>query len=163
MTNPRWVRWIHSSVAKYLKSVATSIPVPSLVESIEDRTSEFEQAGDRVEIRFNGPYINNPSKGYYVASIAINVLVTSNVGGELKNAYALDDIIGKFLEALTQPIPVNKLGPASDAESDGSHLGCLHLDEGKLGVRANQFGQIDTTDGVRQGMVSAAYKIELQG
>lgn len=161
MTNPLWVRWIHSSVASYLKSVAASIPVASLVEGIEDRTSEYEQKNDRVEIRFNGPYTTNPSKGYYVASIQINVLATSNVGGELKNAYALDDLLGKFHEALSQPIPVYKFGPT--AESDGAHIGCLHLDEGKLGVRVNQFGQIDTTDGVRQGMVSATYKIELEG
>lgn len=160
MANPNWTQWFHSSVAKYLKSVAESVPVASLVEGIEDRTETFQRAPDRVEIRFNGPYTTNPSSGYYLAKIGINILITSNMG-ETKNAYKLDQLLGKFHEALDQPIPIYRYG--TDAESDGSQLGCLLLSGDKLGVRVLHFGQIDTNDRVRQGMVSANYQIELEG
>ena len=161
MANPMWTKWIHASVASYLKSVAQSVPVASLVEGIEDRDQTFQEAQDRVEIRFNGPYTTNPSSGYYIAKIGINVLVTSNMGGKRKNAYMLDDLLGKFHEALDQPIPIYKLG--TDENADGYQLGCLVMSNDKLGIRVLHFGQIDTNDRVRQGMVSANYQIELQG
>lgn len=160
MANANWTQWFHSSIAKYLKAVAESIPVPSLVEGIEDRTDEFQQAPDRVEIRFNGPFTINPSANYYVAKMGINILVTSDMG-ETKNAYKLDQLLGAFHEALDQPIPIFRYG--TNAESDASHLGCLALTTDKLGVRVLHFGQIDPNDRVRQGMVSANYQIELEG
>ena len=161
MADPNWVRWIHASVATYLKAVATSIPVASLVEGIEDRDTSFQEAADRVELRINGPYTTNPSSGYYLAKVSINILITSNMGGDRKNVYVMEDLLGKFHEALNQPIPVFKLG--TDAQDPGYHLGCLKLTYDKLGVRVLNFGQIDPNDRVRQGMVAATYEIELRG
>jgi hypothetical protein len=163
MANRNWVRWIHASVADYLKAVAITENIVSLVEGIEDRDDTFAQATDTVEFRVNGPYMTNPSNGYYVARVFVNVLVMSNMGGEQKNKYQLDTNLGIMQEALDQPINIYKCGPDTGDVDDGSHIGCMKvLDESKLGVRVIHFSQIDQTDRVKQAMVSVAYEIELQ-
>jgi len=163
MANRNWTRWIHASVANYLKAVCDTESIVSLVEGIEDRDDTFNNAIDSVEIRVNGPYMSNPSNGYYVARVFVNLLVKSNMGGEQKNKYQLDTNLGIMHEALDQPINIYKCGPDTGGVDDGTHIGCMKvLDESKLGVRVIHFSQIDQTDRVKQAMVATAYEIELQ-
>ena len=163
MANRNWARWIHASVADYLKAVANTEGITSLVEGIEDRDDAFNNALDSMEIRVNGPYMRNPSNGYYRARIFVNVLLKSNMGEEQKNKYQLDTNAGIVQEALDQPLNIYKCGPDTGGVDDGTHIGCAKvLDESKLGVRVIHFSQIDQTDRVKQAMVSAAFEIELQ-
>jgi len=48
MANRNWTRWIHASVAKYLKQVAVTNEIPVLIEGIDDRDQGFMEAPDRV-------------------------------------------------------------------------------------------------------------------
>lgn len=149
-----WSRWIHASVALYLKSVADDNSIPSLVEGLEDRDRDFQQAPDRIEIRVNGPFTKKLS-GFYEARVYANVLVTSNMG-DTKNVFALDNILGWVHEAMDSEIPLLQTGSSSDSQAQ---IGCLKvIDE----VKTFHFGQLNSEDRIRQGMVTAAYKYHFE-
>ena len=63
--NPNWVRWSFASVAKHLKALAAEAKIPSLMEGLDERTTDFMQAPLRVELRMSGPYTKELSPGYY--------------------------------------------------------------------------------------------------
>jgi len=157
-----WPRWFQASINDYLKQVADSNNLVSLIDGIEDRDETFMQAPDRLEIRVNGPYINNPSHDYYNCRVFVNILFTSNMG-ETKNRYKMITDTGIMVAACLGSIPILKCGPDTAGVDDGSQLGCLTIQDGdKTGVRVNHFAQIDPTDRVRQAMLTAAYYIELR-
>jgi hypothetical protein len=145
-----WTRWMHASVAAYLRTVATTAGIPSLAEGLEERTTAFEEAQDRVEIRFNGPYTRRYS-GLTEAKMSVNVLLTSNFGNKKKNAFSLDNALGQFHSAMDAGIPLFKMGAPTD---DLAQLGCLQVISD---VKVFHFGQLDPKDRIRQGMVTASY------
>lgn len=155
--NANWARWIYASLADYLKEVADDASLPIFVESLDDRGTAFQEATDRAEIRINGPFTNELSRGYYKILVDANVLVSSRYDGKTKNGYELTRILGLFHEAMDSVIPVFKHGlqPGDDSEAQ---LGCLSPKAGKNeNVRVLHFGQIDRTDRVKQGAVDARY------
>ena len=160
--NPRWSRWIHQSVADLLKTKATSLSLASLVEEVEKRETSFIEASDRVEIRFNGPFISLQGQDVYYGSVRINVLVQSDFDSNRKNRFAMTDILGEFASVMGGPIPILKCGPDVLIDT-GDQIGCLHLMPGKKGVQQYHFGQVNDTDTVRHGSVTAEYFFEFEG
>jgi len=143
-------------VGKYLKQVATTNSIPVLIEGIDDRDSTFMEATDRVEIRLNGPFTQEISKGYHRIHVDINVLLSSHMEGQTKNAYQLDNNLGVFHNAMDGVIAVYRLG--TGVEDDESLLMCLSPRPGKSdSIRVIDFGQIDKTDRIRQGVVDGRY------
>jgi hypothetical protein len=156
MADRNWTRWIHASVAKYLKQVAVDNNIPVLIEGIDDRDQSFMEAPDRVEVRLNGPFSQELSRGYHRLYVDINVLLSSQMGGESKNAYDLDARLGIFHEAMDGVISIFKVGTGPD--DDQSLLVCLTPRPGKNdSVRVVHFGQIERTDRLKQGVVDARY------
>ncbi len=156
-----WRRWIHASVGTQLSTVATDAQTPYLVEGINDRHDSFNKAPDRVEIRLNGPYTRQLSGNIYLSRVFVNVLVAS-VMGETRDPYLYDSLLGKYHKRLSSPIEVLKLGVGG--VNDGTSIGCLHnLTDRSNAVRVIDFGEINPTTRLRQGMVSANYEIELKG
>lgn len=148
-----WMRWMHASVALYLRSVAAGISVPAMVEGIDERSSAFSQAPDRIEIRVNGPYTRKVQGGHS-ARLFVNVLVTSNFGDKLKNAFGMDNILGEIHAALDQPIPLLRVGSVTD---DKVQIGCL---SGVSEIKVFHFGQLAPEERVRQAIVTAAFQYE---
>ena len=156
MANKNWRRWIHASVGKYLKQVATTNNIPVLIEGIDDRSPTFMEATDRVEIRVNGPFSQELSRNYFRILVDINVVLTSHMEGEKKNAYRLDDNLGVFHNAMDGVIGIYRLGTGPD--DDQALVMCLSPRPGKNdSVRVIDFGQIDKVDRNRQGVVDARY------
>lgn len=158
--NPHWTRWIISSVADYFKvNVATPLSLPFLVEGLDDRDEAFEQAPDRAELRYNGPFTRELSKGYWRLWFDVNILVTSNMDGAVKNRYSLEINLGKFHEYADTCIPIYRYGdPAQTAENDDSLLGHLSPRSGKNdSVRSLHFGQVSKIDRIKQAQVDARY------
>ncbi len=154
--NSNWARWIHASLGKYLKNVATTISIPSLLEGIDDRDPDFMESPDRIEIRVNGPFTHELSAGYFRLFVDVNVLVNSMMGGEAKQAYKLDDILGVYHNAMDGAIAIYRLGTGLD--DDQSLLGCLTPRPGRNeSIRVIHFGQLDRTDRIKQGMVDARF------
>lgn len=160
MANSNWARWFHASIAKYLKDAADDVSLPILIEGIDDRSDTFMESTDRVEVRVNGPYSQELSKGYYRIYVDVNCLFTSRMDGDEKNTYELDRFLGVFHGAMDGPIPIYRFGTGPDDDSE--LLGCLTSRPGKSdSIRVIHFGQIDATDRLREGMVDARYVVYL--
>lgn len=156
MAKSDWPRWIHATVAKYLKQVAVTNSFPVLIEGIDDRGTEFMEQTNRVEIRVNGPFSREISKGYYEVLFDVNVLVNSRMDGEAKNVWTLDQILGKFYDAMDGPIAVFRVGTGPD--DDESLLGCFQVRSGGNDyVRVHRFGQLSADTRLKQGMVDVSY------
>lgn len=162
--NPHWTRWIISSVADYFKvNVADALSLPFLVEGLDDRSDAFEQAPDRAELRYNGPWTQELSKGYWRLWFDVNILVTSNYDGAVKNRFQLEINTGKFHEYADRCIPIFRYGdPAQTAENDQTQLGHLSPRSGRNdSVRVLHFGQLSKVDRIKQSQVDARYYMYL--
>lgn len=154
-----WPRWVHASIGTYLDAVGETENYPTLISGIEDRTNEFDKEPNKVEVRVNGPNIYEPSKGYFRGEVAINILITSNMG-ECKDRYIHDRILGIFFEALDEKIPIRSCGPDPDIDKD-EQIACLCIQSGdNQGVKMFRFDSPDPNDRVRQAMLTATYDVE---
>jgi len=159
--NPNWARWLFASTAAYLKQIAAQENVAALVEGLDIRTDALMSATDLAEIRFTGPFSRELSHNYYELKFDINVLISSRYGSQEKNRYEFTRIAGIFHEALDSVIAVYKCGnmPGDDANA---LVGCLSPLSGRNdAVRVFHFGQNNPTDGLRQSMVDARYRMEI--
>jgi hypothetical protein len=155
MANPNWARWAFASVATLMKKVAEDAGIPALVEGLDERTTDYMQAPERVEIRMSGPFTKELSKDYHELGVDINLLFTSRY--EINaNQYDIIKAVGKFHEALDNPIPLLRLG--KEPGDDGSLVCCLLPRTGRNdALRVYHFGQTDATDRQKQVMVDARY------
>ena len=159
-----WPRWIFVSLASYLKDVANSQSLPSIIETVDERTTAFMQAPARAEVRITGPFISEPSKGYYQALVDVNVLLTYRFG--CKSEYDILTVAGAFQEAMNSPIAVTNLGGEEGDYVEGQpdtllQIGCLMPRFGQK-QRVLNFGQISVVDHLKQLEVEARYLLELQ-
>jgi hypothetical protein len=150
MIDPNWSRWIFASIAKHFDDAKQNIP---LYIDGQDRTQTPPVEG--AELRVNGPFINNPSKGYYLLMIDVNILL--NVTFSSTDSYKLWRTLGIFLTAFDIYIPVRKYG------DDDSLLGCLRLipnrgDE----IIISHFGQVSPDIRLYQSAIDAMYELELK-
>ena len=157
--NPNWARWGFASLATMMKAVAEANNIPCLVEGLDERTTEFMDSSDRVEIRINGPFTRDLSVAtpWYELLADMNALFVSRYENG-KNKYDLMAILGAFQAAMDAPIPLFKLGKA--AGDDGTCWAVLQP-ANKRGdaVRVMHFGQSDLTNRVKQCLVDAQYQL----
>ncbi len=154
--NPKWARWIFSSLATCLKQVATDNHLPCIVEGLDERTSAYSEASDRVEIHISGPFTREVSRNYYHMEVMVRVLITSRLDGpDLKNRYTFADICGQFHGAMDSTIAVYRYG------DDDSLFECLSPANDKHEpVKVFHFGQQGNANGPCQSMVNAKYVME---
>ncbi|MEN6367693.1 MAG: hypothetical protein ABFC88_12855 [Thermoguttaceae bacterium] len=158
--NPHWARWVFASVATFLKDVAEEQKLPALVEGLNDRTKEFEEASDKCEIRVTGPFTRELSRNYFRIELLVNVLFTSRYE-EQKNQYAILSAIGAFHEAMDGAIAVYQYGDGPD-DDEHALVGCLSPAQGRNdAIRVLHFGQIDPNTRLKQSMVDARYVMEI--
>ncbi len=153
MINKHWSRWIAASCRKHFYDLRQGVYFH--VEG--DDRSTIDQT-EHVEFRIDGPDIKNPSKGWYVLDVAINILVKTNMNSE--NIDNMVVISGIIQAAFTETISVYKLGTGVD--DDQSLLGCLRLRSDSQGsVLFNNFGQIDEDSRLTQATIEGRYRMEL--
>lgn len=156
-----WPRWIYVSVSKHFKDVANFYNYNSLVENVEDSISTFQETGDRVEIRVNGPFTKELSHNYFHFEVDANILITSHMGGPSKNPYGLMDMVGVMAATASQIIPVYKYGNGPDDDED-ELVGCLTLRKGPVeSIKSYYFGEIDSTNRLRQAMVDVRLEMQI--
>ncbi len=160
--NPAWARWIFASLATLMKKTAEANNIPVLVEGLDERTTEFMDATDRVEIRITGPFIRDLSvaTAYYECTVDMNALFVSRYENG-KNQYAILQTIGAFQAAMDAPIPIFQYG---DLPGDDETI-CIGVMEprNKRGdaLRVMHFGQADLTNRIKQSLVDARYLLYL--
>ena len=153
MTLPtRLHRWIISSMSEVIKSASDGIPLPLLVEGIDENSCYNK---NHAEFRFTGPFATTSAPGRYHIKVVGNILLTSYMDLD-GSAYDLFTWAGTFQRVMLDPIPVYKYGDG------GALLGCLDVVRSALGdVKIYHFGQVSKTDRVRQSEVDALYEMEL--
>lgn len=159
MADPNWTRWIHASVAKSLSTVAAAKGMAVLVEGVDIRDDDFQSAPDQLEIRVNGPFSRELSKNYHELVVGVNVLLKSQMGGQSRNRFLHDTLLGHLHDAMDGPLAIYRYGTGPD--DDDTLLGCLKLAPGKSYVRVYHFGQVDPSLLMQQGMVDAEYRMYL--
>lgn len=128
---------------------------------MEKRTPKFEDADNRVELRFTGPEIYHNTKTEFYVTVAVNVLLHS-MQPDKGNVYQHSDLLGFFASTLQEPIQVLRYGPDPTIDTK-EPVGCLYVKEGKkLGVRVHFFDNPDPNDKVRNGMVTAEFSMCIQ-
>lgn len=151
--NKNWTRWILASIAKYFSDTCLTIPLPLLVDGIDEREGEDLQC-DHAELRITGPYLNELSKDYWRVLVDINVLLTEMMGRT--NVYDLQTWCGIISLAMDGPINVYKYG--SEVGDDSSWVCCLNpISGGTDPNRTLHFGQLGKTDRLRQSMVDGRF------
>ena len=159
--NPNWARWVFASLATLLKELAEDYQLPVLVEGLDERTTAFMEATDRVEIRITGPFTRDLSNNYYELAVDANALFVSRYE-DGKNKYAILNAIGSFQAALDAPIPIFKYGNQNQAtmELSASASWSPARTRGEA-VRVMHFGQADLTNRIKQSFVDARYLLYL--
>lgn len=148
-------RWIMASVAKYFSDICVGIPLPLLVDGIDERTSE-ELHYDHAELRITGPYITELSKDYWRLLIDVNILLTELMVRE--NVYDLQTWCGKIAAAMDGPINIYKYG--GETGDDSSYVFCLTPLNGRIDPnRILHFGQLGRTDRIRQSMIDGHFVV----
>jgi len=158
--NPNWARWIFASLADYLKTVATTNDVLTLIEGVDDRTDEIMQTSTHVEIAITGPFSRELSRDYYELKVGVRVLIHSRMDNPPKNRYTPQRIAGLYHEAMDAAIAVYKYG--NNPEDDQTPLGCLTaLNDKNNPIRVFHFGQLTPTGRLCESMVDCWYVMEL--
>jgi len=158
--NENWPRWVQASVGDHFKSCAITKGYKSLIEGVDERTTDFMTSTNRVEIRINGPSIKELSHNYWRFEVDANILIYSHMGGIEPNAYYGTQMAGDIAQVAAQAIPVYKYG--SGVDDDQSLIGCLTLRRGrKEGIKVFHFGEINPEDRLRQFSVDVNLEMDI--
>lgn len=147
-------RWIFASVSKHFDAHKQTLKL--YIEGMHRGTRDDK---DFIELRVDGPYFTELSKGYWRIYSEINVLVQS----------AMDDTdfhriwkdIGIVSAAFINLI-VYKYGDGPD--DDDSQLGCMKLissARGKERLQVSYFGKIAPSVEIHQATVEGHYEMYL--
>lgn len=145
-------RWLFSSITKHISAAVPNYPI-----FIEGQHRLIERvAQDHIEIRVDGPYLSELSKGYWRISVEINVIIHSVMND--KNFHRKWVTVGAVVKAM-DTIPVY--------DSESKLIGCLRRKESPRGVRGdwisvNHFGQIEPQTHLEQSSVEAHYMMDLE-
>jgi hypothetical protein len=152
-----WPRWIMASVAKYFSDTALTIPLPLLVDGIDEREEE-QLHYDHAELRVSGPHPTELSKDYFKLLVDINVLLTELM--DRPNAYDLQTWCGIMAKAMEGPINIYKYG--NETGDDSSWVFCLTPFNSRIEPnRILHFGQLGKIDRIRQSMIDGHFIVYL--
>ena len=148
-----WVKWCYASINKHFDDRKESY---SLYIEGDARTTQDD--AEFAELRIDGPFINIPQKYLYYLDVEINILCQTHV--DPKSHYRAQVMIGTFLRAFRNIIPVYKLGDTS--LDDGSLLECFHLQrDSKEKIDIGHFGIIRPDTKILQTTIEGHYRLEL--
>jgi hypothetical protein len=151
-------RWLFASIADHFRVIAAANNIPYFVEGIDER-SDADMQASHAELRVTGPATKEESNGYYRLDVTINFMLTSFMD-MVGNAYELVQWGGILQEEMLAPIPIYKYG--NESQDTGALLGCLRVKSAQRNkVQLYHFGQMNTTDRVRQSELDAVYEMWL--
>jgi len=163
--NKNWARWIFASISVHFGGLFLSAGVPMFVEGYppplnKELSDNRNIDQNHLELRIDGPWIRNVSKGCYWFDAEVNILVGTLIGEE--NFHIHHQNCG-IAQSAFKDISVFQLGDvADDPENDQSFLGCLRLKQAKRDeVRIAHFGMIEPTTEINQSTVEGHYEMNL--
>lgn len=145
------IRWIVASASRYFEDFFRSHVIPFYFEGSHRATDKEYKY---VEFRFDGPSVNQLSRGYYRFDFRINILWSVIAGN--KNLYLPQQLIGLIVSAMKN-ICVYKYGNDL-VHDDDSFVGTLI----EQLIKVNNFGIIRPDVNLMQGTVEVPYAMELK-
>lgn len=148
--NANWSRWTLASVSKHFSTI--SLPL-----YIEGQHRLANAPKDFIELRVDGPYFTEYTKGYWRLYIEVGILVQSTL--DAKDYHRLHRNLGLVANKFVD-IDAFKLG--DDVLIDTQEwFACLSLiqDESKRErIQTNNFGIIEASTALMQGSVEGHYE-----
>jgi len=153
--NQDWPRWTVASIAKHFNANRGDYPL--YIEGDDRDTNELRIFR---ELRFDGPFIKNPSRGLYYLDIEVNILIQAHMDPE--DLYAGLKAVGIFATAFTNVIKAYRYG--GGANDDDTLLGCYRLKSSRTNdsIDIGQFGIIRQDTRLTQYTIEGHYRMELQ-
>lgn len=148
--NENWARWTYASFSQYFTTAIA--PFPLFIEGQDRRTNTQT---DYAELRIDGPFMKECSKGYWELVIEISILVVTYINE--KDLWKQARNCGLVASAF-QSVPMKNvdLDPPLD-------VGCyVILTDGRDRILISNFGQINADSRMIQSSVDAKYKMTLQ-
>lgn len=149
-------RWIFASVSKHFDARRQGIPM-----FIEGQLRKTRAEEDFIELRVDGPYYTEISKGFWNVYIEINVLVQA--AQDQADYHRIHKLVGVVAAAFTQVISILKLG--DNVGDDDSLVACLKLlgdKEKRERIQISHFGQVEPETGIFQATVEAHYEAQIR-
>lgn len=149
-----WPRWIVASVAQWFDANRQGLPM------FMEGEDHLENQSNYIELRVDGPYVLETSRGFYQMLVEINVFVASAKNSE--DLYKIYRDCGTVVACFAGAIGVFKLGDGID--DDQSLLGCLVMvrsGDQREALRVSHFGQVAATTPIMRSSVEGHYHMEL--
>ena len=153
-SNPHWPRWIFASISKHFSDRKGSYTL-----YIEGQPRTAPQPADLLELRVDGPYLTEYSKGEWYGYVEVSILQQTILTDT--NYHNLATMQGLVASAFTD-IQCYKYG--TGVADDQSFFGCLKLIQDptkRERIQINNFGIIDPATQMMQGTVEGHFRIEL--
>jgi hypothetical protein len=137
-----------------MKDVAADIPIYCFVDGLDWFSTENSNI-NKVEVRVHGPDVKQTSANVYRVRVGLNLII-SNFVSATSNGYDIYTWCGKFEEAMTNLIPIYKIGDGGDL------VGCLTYKRTKdTELRVFHFPRVTKDDMVRQSELDCNYEMEI--
>lgn len=152
MINPKWSRWVISSIFKHFQDGLSDIHI-----HFEGSPRQTEDKDRWVEVRVDGPDYYQDSRIRYRGHVEVNIGIV--VVESASNMYDIHEIAGQIESLFKSRINAYKYG------DDNSYLGCLLLDKGAgegYNIRKYYFGRVNAQTPMYQAAVEAPYFIYLE-
>ena len=101
------------------------------------------------ELRLQGPIIENPARGHYIARVQVNILLTFDV--DKVPPFFFREVVGNLRDVLDNSIPVKGYGVLSRDTDRSTSRGSEIWD----------YGALSETLRVQQGIVETHYKMRV--
>jgi hypothetical protein len=153
--NPNWPRWIFATMSKdFIVQFSSDFEI-----FIEGTHRGLPTNTELLEFRMNGPQHRSPSKGYFILTAELNILIRSYMDDD--NFHKIYTNAGLVSSWLAQNHCIFRYGDGPD--DDDSLLGELHLQNRRKSqlVQVNHFGQIDPKYRIQEATVEAEFEIHL--
>jgi hypothetical protein len=145
-------RWIFASIGNHFstKKDATLTLYIEGMHRVDLNQEEF------IELRSDGPYYTEVSKGYWKVYVEINVL--AQCAKNNTNFHRMRQLTGTIMSLFEPCIEVFKFGTGTDdtQESVGV-LRRMDQETGRNNMQVNHFGQVDPTTQLEQATVESHY------
>jgi hypothetical protein len=152
--NENWARWILASVSTYFDANRGGLPM-----FIEGQERDTKDEKSLIELRIDGPWYTERTKGDWRVYVEINVLVqTTMLVRDFHNHHRNMGIVA----AAYGDIQIFRCGDGPD--DDDSLLGCLKLmqnDRKRERVVTSNFGQIEPHIRVQQATLEGHFEMFL--
>jgi len=155
--NRDWPRWVFASVVSHFdngKDSTTALYVTGEQQDLRNDTN-------LLELRMDGPALNEPSKDYWHLYIEVNVLVQCVVSDT--DAHVIHRYAGQVAALMDEGIIIYKHG--TGAGDDGTALGCMipvSDVRGRKKIQINHFGQIHPATKIMQATVEGHFEMYLK-